>query len=212
VSDGEKCQGENVSASLTDLASHMSSQRIIADYTDYLSDKREYTRRGPYGEIVEAQTMEPNDVPRFYSTTKTCPFCNSATNQVFDDYYYVTMGVDFVSYVKAYECGNCGWWTINNTDIEEKDYVNEVDSYITEGLRWGIVRKFSVEDKDVPVSAFVSALRKDPDLVYSAHHRKFEEIAQYVFSSFFSCKVEHIGKTGDGGVDLIRHRQHRRCR
>jgi len=30
-----------------------------------------------------------------------------------------------------------------------------------------------------------------------------EEIVQYVFSSFFDCKVIHCGKSHDGGIDLI---------
>lgn len=30
-----------------------------------------------------------------------------------------------------------------------------------------------------------------------------EELVQHVFSQFYNCEVIHVGKTGDGGKDLI---------
>ena len=49
----------------------------------------------------------------------------------------------------------------------------------------------------------MNELLKKQDILYGIDPYKLEDIAQIVFSAYYDCEVKHVGKTGDGGKDLI---------
>lgn len=49
----------------------------------------------------------------------------------------------------------------------------------------------------------MNELVKNQSILYEIDPYKLEDIAQVVFSAYFNCEVKHVGKTGDGGIDLI---------
>ena len=46
-------------------------------------------------------------------------------------------------------------------------------------------------------------LLKRPTILYDIHHRKFEELVADVLRDYFLVEVSIVGKTDDGGVDLL---------
>jgi restriction endonuclease Mrr len=39
--------------------------------------------------------------------------------------------------------------------------------------------------------------------LYEVHPRKLEELVASVFGAHFDCHVEHVGRSNDGGIDLV---------
>lgn len=100
----------------------------------------------------------------------------------------------------VHTCEHCGWWH----EIEgDEVYIGDGDYYGSEETRIGILRKFDVGDMDTPITALRRALQMNDALLYELHPRKMEELVTSVFGDFFSCKAIHVGKSGDGGVDVI---------
>jgi HJR/Mrr/RecB family endonuclease len=56
---------------------------------------------------------------------------------------------------------------------------------------------------NAPVEALVKYLSAHPQTLYSIPARKLEEVAQAVLCEFYRCEVRHVGRTGDGGIDLL---------
>lgn len=99
------------------------------------------------------------------------------------------------------QCPICGWW--------EYVYSNNSDAIIdcirarNLEIKTAILRKYDVDSKHVPIQILNDYISKKPDRIYSIHHKKMEELVQTIFSNFYNCEVELVGKSHDGGKDLI---------
>jgi len=49
----------------------------------------------------------------------------------------------------------------------------------------------------------MNELVKKQSILYDVDPYKLEDIAQVVFSAYYNCEIKHVGKTGDGGKDLL---------
>jgi hypothetical protein len=95
-------------------------------------------------------------------------------------------------------CPACGWWIGGQ--------------YITDGggrgwtvkeLYIGLLQRYALASAKLPTETLRTALKKSPALIYEVHPRKMEELVGSVFRDFYNCEVRHVGRTGDGGVDLL---------
>jgi restriction system protein len=136
------------------------------------------------------------------SNTSTCPFCKSSTNRKHEKILdenpsWLDGGCHSVNeYVSC--CDGCGWWRIHT--YKETDGGIEGISTI---IKNAVLRKYDLHSKDAPIKALQEYLRKNFDDVIHIHDHQMEKLVQSVFSEHFSCEVEHVGKSHDGGIDLI---------
>lgn len=177
--------------------------KVILDYSTYITDFHEYGTTGPIKNINKKDYKVPNDYKLFFSRRAYCPFCNQDATRVFHDLTSMTFGRDFFTTFTIWECDKCGWWEGFIHNIEEDDLMDEVNRYTEKTLIHSIIRTFNVEDKNLPVQTLLNVLEEEKNVLYHIDPYKLEELAQYVFSSFYNCEVKHVGKTGDGGIDLL---------
>lgn len=177
---------------------------IILDYSDYYEDKYEYSREGAYGNIEEKMYKKPNDINKFFKKRGYCPFCGKEIPQVYDNTRHDTIGVELWAFYSVWECDSCGWWEYLYEFSEEEDYAgSRISTKNWDTLRHGIIKKFDISDKEIPINTLMNELLKKQDILYNIDPYKLEDIAQIVFSAYYDCEVKHVGKTGDGGKDLI---------
>lgn len=178
--------------------------KLILDYSSYYEDIFEYDRKSnPVNNVDLLPYKYPDDKAKFFSKRGFCPFCKVNIPIVYENIRSTTIGVDLVSSVKVWECHECGWWECFDRFSEEEDWIYKVASKHWDTLRHGIVKEFGVSDKNIPISTLITELKNKKDILYSINPYKLEEICQKVFSEYYSCEVKHVGKTGDGGIDLL---------
>lgn len=66
-----------------------------------------------------------------------------------------------------------------------------------------IVKSFDLNDKELPLDVLYAEMCKNEKIIYDINPYKLEQFTQSVLSDFFDCEVKHVGRTGDGGKDLI---------
>jgi restriction system protein len=160
---------------------------VILTYADFLDEMR----------TVSEQY-------RFYQNG-VCPHCEATAPVV---HYLEDCGVPGLPQSAWARSCSCGWWEIERLAVFGPDVGVDADGYdwahAARFFRVGILRSFHPQDRQLPVSALREALSKKPDLVYSIHHRKMEELVASVMADFVgNCEVELCGRSGDGGIDLI---------
>ncbi|WP_460293783.1 restriction endonuclease [Clostridium tertium] len=169
---------------------------MILDYSEYIF------RKGSQG-VVNFKHQE-NNVDVFYAEKGVCPFCKiKIKNDVFRKslrHPNIFEG-SFEEWETVIQCPICGWW--------EHVYQNSSDAML-EGVRFSeikintsILRKYDDNSKVVPIKALSEYIKKNPEKIYGIHHKKMEELTQSIFRECYSCDVELVGKSHDGGKDLI---------
>ncbi len=136
--------------------------------------------------------------PFFKKYTKHCRFCKTKLKTPHRESEENGGAFDHIEII--YDCPTCGWWYYT---FDESIYVGEGGFFQTGTNIWGLLRRYSEKSKDIPLAALRAELRKKPEIIYKLHPTKFEELVGSVFKDFFLCEVKHVGKTNDGGIDLI---------
>ncbi len=134
----------------------------------------------------------------FKKGTSKCKFCKSQLDIPHKLIEQNSGAFDNIEVV--YDCLHCGWWYYS---YDESMYVGEGGFYQTGTYLWGLLRKYSEKAKDLPLTTLRNELKKKPEIIYQLHPTKFEELVGSVFRDFYNCEVKHVGKTNDGGIDLI---------
>ncbi|MBP7077631.1 MAG: restriction endonuclease [Bacteroidales bacterium] len=107
---------------------------------------------------------------------------------------------------------DCGYWELLNRYLIVEE-VNYEDTYTN---NWGFKDEFTtdvkiftaiknLEDrkKEKAIKQLINEIQNNKNKMYSINPQKLEILAQYVFSAYFNCEVEHVGKSHDGGIDLL---------
>lgn len=169
---------------------------MILDYQNFV------TRSGHRG-VVNYKSVDQNiDV---FNSTSLCPFCKETVTQtVYQkeklDYPGWLFG-SFNEWEEVKQCPICGWW--------EYKYHNQSDA-VDDGIAasdikivTSILRQYSESSRSIPIQTLNAAIAEYPEKIYEIHDKKMEELVQSVFSSYYSCNVSLVGKSHDGGKDLI---------
>lgn len=106
-----------------------------------------------------------------------------------------------VEYEYVIQCPQCGWW--------EHSYIFSSDE-IDEGIRatsievtQAILRTYEEDSKSVPITILNRYIAQNPEKIYGINDKKMEELVASVFKDFIDCDVTVVGKSHDGGKDLI---------
>lgn len=174
----------------------------LTGYYDYFYDEYQYSRIGKgQGELYVNKS--PNDIQKFFYSDKVCPFCGTILKKVFLGICSVIMSRDLYQRGLVLECQNCKWWTYKYHFSEDTDLINEVQSYCTDARYYGIVKSYNIADKEIPIEVLASELKMKPKILFDINPYKLEELSQEILKGVYDCEVYHVGKTGDGGTDLI---------
>ena len=106
--------------------------------------------------------------------------------------------------IVVHACGACGYW-----ESEHLAYLasgqgrqgRSYDSYTL--LRRACLREFTIVDDDAPIDAVRRHLERRPADSNYMRPKQLELLVGSVFEDFLDCKAIHVGRTGDGGVDLV---------
>ncbi len=173
----------------------------IEGYYDYYSDSNDFYRKG-YGNNITIDSP-PSDIQKFFSKDDICPFCKGRTQTVFLGFDRVIMGDNLEQNGQVKECKNCGWWTYKSRFSEENGCDENRHELIKEYKCYAITKKFDIDDKSIPLEVLENELKKKTELVYSIDPYKFEELCTSILKGLYDCEVHHVGKSGDGGKDII---------
>lgn len=178
--------------------------KIILDYSDFYEDSYEYSKKGNSDKILTKEYKKPSDINTFFQKRGYCPFCKKDIDRVYKNTKSGNVGVEIWQFVDIWECDTCGWWEYSYRFSEEKDYGGEgISTENWDNNKYAIVKKFDVVDKQIPINTLMNELEKKKEILYHIDPYKLEDIAQVVFSAYYNCEVKQVGKTGDGGKDLI---------
>lgn len=175
---------------------------MVTGYYDYLYDEYQYSRIG-IGRGKLYVDKSPNDIQKFFCSDKICPFCGNMLKKVFLGIRSEPRGGDLYERGLVIECPNCKWWTYKFRFSEDTDLIDEVQSYYTDSRYYGIIKKYNIADKEIPIEILTSELKKKPEILFDINPYKLEELAKEILKGVYDCEVYHVGKTGDGGIDLI---------
>ncbi|MDT3669114.1 MAG: restriction endonuclease [Aromatoleum sp.] len=163
----------------------------------------EYVRADAFADPSPDSLSKPEIYKLFdEANTSTCPFCKSSTNRSHENSLnenpsWLGGGCHYVNeYVSC--CSECGWWRIHTYKETDGDIKG-----ISTIVKNAVLKKYDLHSKDVPIRTLQKYLRQNFDDVIHIHDSQMEKLVQSVFSEHFSCEVEHVGKSHDGGIDLI---------
>ncbi|MBL3601863.1 MAG: restriction endonuclease [gamma proteobacterium endosymbiont of Lamellibrachia anaximandri] len=101
---------------------------------------------------------------------------------------------------RVHQCHECSWWW---EEEYEDIYIGGGDRLTKERKRFGILKRYDVDDIEIPMNTLRGVLSQDNSLLYHLHPTKFEKLVGSVFRDHLDCEVRHLGRTGDGGIDLL---------
>lgn len=169
---------------------------MILDYSNYKTQIESYgLNSGPRKK--EGQNS------LFFHKREYCQFCNKNIQCVETRNAIDTSTIEGVAWHKVhkvYAC-DCGWWEHTFYGYLEgekegfKDWSFEIDS--------AILKEFELATKSIPIGILRDYITKHPDKIYGIHHKKMEELVASVFKDHYHCETHVVGKTSDGGIDLI---------
>lgn len=131
-----------------------------------------------------------------------CPFCKIKTTIIHKDsactYPDWLDGGYFNAREYVEKCCKCGWWKLTCN----KKTTGECDAESIE-ITNAILRKYNLSDKAIPINILQKYLKSNYEDVIHINDNRMEKLVQSVFSEHFNCEVKHIGKSNDGGIDLL---------
>jgi hypothetical protein len=170
---------------------------MILDYNEVIE------RNGIKG--VEYREFRESNLELFYSNNQICPICKTKLEIIYSadsgTLYPDWLDGSFREYENVYKCQSCGWWEYRYNN--SSDAMLEFTRLQETKIRTAILKEYEISDKNVPIITLENYIRKNPDKIYHIHHKKMEELTQSIFSDFYNCDVELVGKSADGGIDLL---------
>lgn len=160
----------------------MESDSTILDYS-YLSDIREYRPLLGASDPVE---IDPLD-----GVSRTCRDCSSSLLEI-DGVIETSWGQP----AAILECDKCGWWCQYAVGFNRDGF------YEWERVP-AALRSYQIDEIDVPVQALRREITGNSKLLAELNPTKMEELVGSILSDYMDCEVVHVGRTGDGGIDLL---------
>jgi hypothetical protein len=95
-------------------------------------------------------------------------------------------------------CDTCGWWRIFHGTLSGADSNVAYDFTVAEAKR------YDVAAMEVPIDSLRRHLLGEPTDLARVHPHVLERlIGDCLAAEFAPCEVIHLGRTGDGGIDLL---------
>lgn len=179
----------------------MDKDKVIG-YYDFYFDRYEYSRIGK-GQGKLSVDTPANDIERFFCNEHVCPFCGTKIKKVFVGIQATTIGRDLYLSGDVTECPNCSWWSYKTHFSDSDDSIDEINAVFTDTKHYAITKSYDICDKNLPIDVLTMELKRKKEILYNIDPYKLEELSQHILKDVYDCEVHHVGKTGDGGTDLI---------
>lgn len=130
------------------------------------------------------------------TTLPYCPHCEERLLLVHHEVAYDRSEAAYDPYPEyralASECTLCGFWIARTIGTFNDEWLTP------------FVASFNPGSEVPALTALIRELRTagKHDL-YSLDPKRFELLVGSILSEFFTCEVRHVGRSGDGGIDLI---------
>lgn len=176
---------------------------MILNFSDYVIDNQTVSKvtdiRYPSFQGYYEEIAAPLNYEIFNQVGDICPFCKVETLPGYFDYH----GNELAYQIMAVECPNCGWWQVTH-DIHNIELDNTEDHHITRSIVYNsILKAFKEDDLNLPMNVLIEEYQKRPEILYEIHSTKMELLTKDILKDFFDSEVHHVGKTADGGIDLL---------
>ncbi|MVU75873.1 hypothetical protein GPX89_01270 [Nocardia sp. ET3-3] len=102
---------------------------------------------------------------------------------------------DDLLHLRASDCPRCGWWQFEKTWDHETGVFHSV--------RGATLSSYAVDSAQVPVDALIQHIRDRPDSIHCIDPLRMEVLVGAVIAEHLDCEVRHVGRTADGGIDLL---------
>ncbi len=166
---------------------------MILDYTNYL------TETGAYG--MNTPTFNRD---LFFHAWNKCKYCHSELESIHSKGLVDTKTLEGVNWHKSegvIKCKKCGWWQHKFHSYMGGEFWGFKDWQLD--INSAILRSFEVSSNEIPILSLRTYLTQQNEKIFEIHHRKMEELVASVFREYFACEVKIVGKSSDGGIDLI---------
>ncbi len=123
-----------------------------------------------------------------------CPYCKSVCREFDKEAVFDSAEENHELSV----CMKCGWWSykmLQAPDLNGEAYFFSASA---------IMKKFAIDDKDIPTTELSRYLSRNPDKLGSINPTKFEALVADVYRDVLDCKIEacSYGRP-DLGVDVV---------
>jgi hypothetical protein len=120
---------------------------------------------------------------------KACTLCAGAFRQVHESSY---QSFEFRVTENVLECEQCGNWIGTfETSVSPEEWLLP------------FISDFCPHSQIPALTALLEEVRANPKRLFTMAPKQFELLVGSVLSAFFDCNVYHVGKSRDGGIDLI---------
>jgi hypothetical protein len=143
---------------------------------------------------------EDNNVPS--QLFKRCKYCASPLRLVYDERQGQEWQDSDYRRVRVSVC-QCGWW--NAEDVySATTYESRLGGYDWQCINsQGRLRLFDISDAHAPTESLREVLSSGRFATHQIDPYALERLVGDVLADFFDCEVRHVGRSGDGGIDLL---------
>lgn len=147
-----------------------------------------------------------NDRDLYFDRRGYCQNCKTVIKTVYNKGLVDTKsipGTDWHRSESAWVCDHCGWWEHSyHSQLDSNDFSESFKDWEVQ-INSAILRKFSIGSNQVPIESLETYINKHPDDIINIHQNKMEELVASVFSDYYKCTAKVVGRSSDGGVDII---------
>jgi restriction system protein len=132
---------------------------------------------------------------------QSCVYCGH-TLKLRNKHYHVDhfLGITECG-IHTLVCTGCGWWMTIEGRIGHFD--NGEEWRPSPILYPSALLAFDTASMYVPARILATELTNNSLDFRRMHPTAIERFAQEILSGVYSCEVRHVGRTGDGGIDLL---------
>ena len=167
---------------------------MILDYTQFIKSSGE--------EGIVNYKWVNNTLEKLEQRRGFCPFCKKKIdNKIYHKTNNKIYWCSAVEYETVIQCPQCGWWehayTFSSDDIDEGLRATSLE------LTQAVLRTYEYNSNNIPIEVLNKYIAKNPEKIYGINDKKMEELVANVFKDFMDCEIKIVGKSHDGGKDLI---------
>ena len=173
------------------MATNKPKQMTAYDKFQIISDEEYILHDDAYHNSEEEETICENPLPDL----EECAYCSTQLIKVENNTLEKEMHRDYC----LWYCDYCRFW--------QARVYSAFRACISPPDNWAYISKLREFDKNLPEGCseeLALHIRSNPDLLHSFNPTRFEKFVADVFrANYTQAEVLHVGKPGDGGVDVL---------
>lgn len=176
---------------------------MMNEVKDMILDYSKYVKYRASKGMVNFHNISES-VELFYEKDGFCQYCNQPANRIINNHKSESstwLDGSFWQTEHVFQCPTCGWWEYiynNRSDaVDDGIVANDKEK------NSAILQQYNIGDISIPMEVLSEYIIKNPTKIHDIHYTAMEKLVQSIFSEHFSCDVQHVGQSHDGGKDLV---------